>query len=498
MRTCQGGSSMPRAAWGLAIFFVVSGFAIPVSAQSMPQVPVEGSPVPSTNLLPEPIPSTNLPPESSPATTPATNSLPPVLGAPVRAASPAPQTTGTIQPVSGERNDSQGLSDTNRAVTPIPNSETTPRRNRSAALGAAVAGTGSLVIGTPFPPPSTIADSSASLQTVDPNEFLRQRSLQRDQPPPTVPASFSEPSSSSPSQRSSDKVPGELEERLNQALGNRNEWFKSDHAFDGFISPVTNPFLFEDPRALTEVRPIFLIEKIPSAEPDFHGGNTFFFGTQLRLAVTDRLSFVINKFGFESFNPGSGSEYGGDTGFAEFWISPKYTFIRDENTGTLLAGGLQFQIPTGGKGNFQDTGSLSIVPYVSYAQSFLRDLAVGGLNGMVGGGYSFSVNNERSDYFYLSAHLDMNVLNQNHFFPLVEMNWFTYTTNGHSVPIGVEGQDLINFGGQARGQGLLTGAIGARYKFSENYQIGGAFEIPFAGPHDLMEYRFTLDFIFRY
>jgi hypothetical protein len=108
------------------------------------------------------------------------------------------------------------------------------------------------------------------------------------------------------------------------------------------------------------------------------------------------------------------------------------------------------------------------------------------------------VNNERSDYYYLSAHLDMNVLNQNHWFPLIEMNWFAYTTNGKTLPIGVEGQDLINFGGQARGQGLLTMAFGTRYKFNENYQLGGAFEIPIAGPHDINAYRFTLDFIFRY
>ena len=41
-------------------------------------------------------------------------------------------------------------------------------------------------------------------------------------------------------------------------LGHCDTWFKSDHVFDGFISPVTNPFLFEDPRSLTEVRPIFM------------------------------------------------------------------------------------------------------------------------------------------------------------------------------------------------------------------------------------------------
>jgi hypothetical protein len=467
---------MPRAAWGMAVLLVASGLVAPAAAQPMP-LPPEGGPLPlSTTLPPEPVQSRTLPLEQPLDTTPVTN-LPPVLGAPVRPIDRVPQVSGTIRPASGGGSDLLGSSDPNPSATPIPNNENTTRGTRGAVLGLSTVGG--------IPPPSNTLDPGVSPQSTDPNDFLRMRS--------------NPPSSSGPlSERSSDKFGGEFGEKLNEALGKRNEWFKSDHAFDGFISPVTNPFLFEDPRSLTEVRPIFIFEKIPGSEPDFRGGNTMFFGTQLRLAVTDRLSFTINKLGGESLNPGSGSEFPGDTGFAELWLGPKYTFIRGENTGSLLAGGLQFQIPVGGKANFQDTGSLSVVPYVSYAQSFLRDLSIGSFNGMASAGYSFSVNNERSDYFYLSAHVDMDVLNLHHYYPLMEMNWFTYTTNGKSLPIGVEGQDLINFGGQARGQGLLTWAIGGRYKINENYQVGAAFEIPIAGPRDLFDYRFTLDFIFRY
>jgi hypothetical protein len=477
METCQGGPSMPRVAWGLVVFLAVTWAMAPVAAQPVPQVPVGGSPSANTNLPPEPVTSSNLPPE--PSKVPTSGIDLPVLGAPVRPADPVPQNTGTIQPVRGDRTDPQVPSQTDLLISPVPH-YSNAQGSRAAVLGVPTSMEGAIPAGAIDPPISSPSS--------EPLDYLQQRPIQLDQPPPT----------SQPFESSSGKLADDFGNRLNEALGQRNEWFKSDHAFDGFISPVTNPFLFEDPRSLTEVRPIFLIEKIPSAEPDFHGGNTFFFGTQLRLAITDRLSFTINKFGFESFNPGPDSEFRGETGFAEFWLGAKYTFIRDENTGTLLAGGLQFQIPTGASGNFQDTGTLSIVPYVSYAQSFLRDLPIGSFNAMVGGGYSFSVNNERSDYFYLSAHVDMNVLNQNKFFPLMEMNWFTYTTNGKSLPIGVEGQDLINFGGEARGQGLLTWAIGARYKFSECYQLGGAFEVPIAGPHDINEYRFTLDFIVRY
>ena len=44
--------------------------------------------------------------------------------------------------------------------------------------------------------------------------------------------------------------------------GGNYSWLQSDHCFDdlGLISPVSNPFLFEDPRALTELRPIFMYQ----------------------------------------------------------------------------------------------------------------------------------------------------------------------------------------------------------------------------------------------
>src|SRR5262249_50293981 len=50
-------------------------------------------------------------------------------------------------------------------------------------------------------------------------------------------------------------------------------WFQTDHAFDSgnncadLISPVSMPFLFEDPRALTEVRPIFIYQTAPHPNP---------------------------------------------------------------------------------------------------------------------------------------------------------------------------------------------------------------------------------------
>lgn len=276
------------------------------------------------------------------------------------------------------------------------------------------------------------------------------------------------------------------------------EPLRSDTAFETFVSPVTNPFLFEDPRSLTEIRPIFIYQRIPNNEPIFNGGNLTYIGVQGRLALTNRFSLVVHKFGGQGINPSSNININSDSfGLSELWLGPKYTFIRDTESGSLLAGGAQFQVPIGSSSVFQNTGNLSIVPYVTYGQNFLRSRN-GSFHGLVGTGYSFSTNDQRSDYYYLSAHLDYDVGNLHRFYPLAELNWFYYTTDGTSYPWRMEGRDLINFGSMGKGSSLLTGALGGRVKLTKTIELGGAFEIPFAGNRDLFSNRWTFDLIWRY
>lgn len=276
-------------------------------------------------------------------------------------------------------------------------------------------------------------------------------------------------------------------------------WFRSDSCFNQFISPVTNPFLFEDPRSLTEARPIFIYQSSPLANPRFRGGNQEFFGTQYRLAITDRFSFVINKMGFIHTDPNDQlGQFDSSTGFSELWLGPKYTIIRNENTNTLLAAGLQFQIPTGPNKVFQNTGNLSLVPYLSLGQNFWQT-SYGSVNFLGTFGYSFATDNVRSDYLFLSMHLDYDIANLHKIYPLIELNYFQYTANGNARSLNFEGRDLINFGSRdVAGNGSLSIATGFRYKFSEGFQTGLGVEWPIAGQRDIMDFRLTADLIFRY
>jgi hypothetical protein len=290
-------------------------------------------------------------------------------------------------------------------------------------------------------------------------------------------------------------VPG----NVSGAFQGRN-LFQSDHQFDNFISPVTNPFFFEDPRALTEIRPVFMWQQTTSQNPVFRGGDNFFFGTQARLAITPWLSLVVNRLG-GTWMETSDHAIGSHAGFSEFWIGPKWTFIRNDRTGTLMAAGLTFEIASGADKVFQGTGNLGLAPYVSFGQHFLPSFQYGSFNFLNTTGYSFRTDNARSEFFYTNFHVDMDVGNLHRIYPLIEMNYFAYTRNGHPQHFGFEGADMFNFGSNNAGKGDLSVSFGARYKFGgkENIQIGTALGWGLLNStHHLEGFRWTVDMIFRY
>jgi hypothetical protein len=124
---------------------------------------------------------------------------------------------------------------------------------------------------------------------------------------------------------------------------------------------------------------------------------------------------------------------------------------------------------------------------------------VPGWNFLTTFGYALATDDKRSDYFYNSYHLDYDVGGLHQFYPLVELNWFHYTTAGSARDFGFEGLDLINFGSSGvSGDDSLTLALGMRYRFDEHVETGFATEFPLIASKDLLNFRFTLDVIFRY
>ena len=282
--------------------------------------------------------------------------------------------------------------------------------------------------------------------------------------------------------------------------GPNHQMFQSDRCFEVFTSPVTAPFYFEDPRALTEIRPVFIWQHTPSANPVWKGGNDYNLALTGSVAFTENISLVINRLGLTSNHPdGSNPAVQSHTGFSEFMLGPKFTFIRSETSNTVAAIGLTFDFPAGAANVQQDTGHLMLIPYFTIAQNFGKN-QYGSFNFMNTTGYTFRTDNTRSEAFYSMFHLDYEIAKR--FFPLIELNWWHYTRSGGVNDFNFEGTGLTNYGSQmVNGFNDLTLALGVRIKITDNIQwgIAGQFNVlNNSGGRHLDAFTLTTDFIFRY
>ena len=259
----------------------------------------------------------------------------------------------------------------------------------------------------------------------------------------------------------------------------------SDHGFSSFISPMSNPIYFEDPRTLTEARFIFANHAVPTP---LGGGNVQFFAMQARAALTENLSIIATKDGFFfSENPLLAD------GFADVNAGLKYNLYKNYETQTIVSTGFTYGIPLGshqalqGKGNGElnmfATAGQQIGEYWHFLSAFGARIPANTT------GYSQST--------YWSNHLDRK-LGRLPFYIFTEANWYHWMSSGNSFPAPVEGLDLFNLGSVGvAGNDIVTGAYGVKYKPNDHMELGIAYEIPYTERKDIQN-RLTVDLIIRY
>jgi hypothetical protein len=104
--------------------------------------------------------------------------------------------------------------------------------------------------------------------------------------------------------------------------------FLSDHEFDSFIGPITNPILSKDPRSNTYLRGMFIDNNLPGS---LGGGDLQAYAVQANLAINERLSIIADKDGYASLTNGSAHQ----SGWMNIAAGLKYTFLRDVENQTL-------------------------------------------------------------------------------------------------------------------------------------------------------------------
>lgn len=253
------------------------------------------------------------------------------------------------------------------------------------------------------------------------------------------------------------------------------------------ISPITAPTTFEDPRNISEIRPIYIHHKIDDRFVT-EGGDVNVYAVQLRYAVSDRFSIIATKDGYVDFNPKS--TVNNDEGFANLAGGFKYALFDCDNYITSL--GLRYEAPTGEREVFQGLGDGVINPFIS------SGFVLGNWNFIGSSGLRVRVDEDDSSFFDANIHTSYKMGN---FYPVAEIGLVNVISEGNRLPIADEGQDFFNFGSSnSEGKSLVTGALGVRYRLTKNVDLGLAYQIPLnrGSGTRILEHRVTSDLIYKF
>lgn len=273
---------------------------------------------------------------------------------------------------------------------------------------------------------------------------------------------------------------------MNTSLFGRGLIKKSDHAFDSFISPMTNPVFFEDPRNVTEARGIFFNHKVPLAAGS---GDVQLYAVQLRARLSENVSLIATKDGYvTSTNPLV------QDGWADLSLGLKFNLIRDAAQQRLWSAGFTFELPTGEADALQGNGDGELNLFLTGGRKLgcrAHWLTATGLRQPMN-------TTDESTSIYWSNHFDYQV--RDRLYLLSETNWYHWTESGQDGPIpGIEGLDVINLGSPGvTGNDIVTTAVGMKLKPNGHNEIGVAFEFPLTERRDIIDNRLTVDWIVRF
>lgn len=259
----------------------------------------------------------------------------------------------------------------------------------------------------------------------------------------------------------------------------------TDRCFNDFISPMTNIVHFEDPRTVTEIRPIFIHNRVPGSAG---GGDVQLFAMHIRAALNERLSIVAAKDGYiTSDNPLIRD------GWADLSVGLKYNLCKDPCRQWIVSAGAAYEHPSGSTRSLQGNGDGEFTLYLTGGTECAdrwHYVSTSGFRLPADTG-------AESQVWYWSHHVDRKLTDR--WYGLVELNWYHWLSSGNGGLPGVEGVDLWNFGSQGvAGNDIVTMAVGTKFKPTPMQEVGVAWEFPVSSREDILDNRLYVDWIFRF
>jgi hypothetical protein len=280
--------------------------------------------------------------------------------------------------------------------------------------------------------------------------------------------------------------------------------------YEGFVMPVTMPFLFEEPFITSNVSVHVVHHQFPD-DSILDGGHATVLAIQARVAITDRLAFIATKDGY-------------------VWLRPDHDLLRDQQAFFDIAGGfkyalidrpednlivtpsLRFDVPTGSSHAFSGNGDGVIIPGLSFGWG-AGDFHV---LGNMGGRIPFDRDKESTSFFY-NVHLDYGLLSW--LVPFVELNGTHWTDSGDGtlsvdtrvgeLPLGfiqralgsgrAEGNDIVNLGSEGvAGNDIVTMGVGARFPITRHVHAAFSYEFPVTSREDLFKERGSVNLTYEF
>jgi hypothetical protein len=294
------------------------------------------------------------------------------------------------------------------------------------------------------------------------------------------------------------------------AEGSASGRLAGTHAFPGFIGWMSNPLQNIDPRALTEIYPIFASAWTKEAGPvpaaDFQ-----LYGAGLTIALSERLAVGLNQGGYAdvhlskdpshllralaTFDPTGrfrDVEAGGNrSGWLNLGGFAQYTVIEDAASQFLLTAGLRVEAPCGSHDIFQGHGPAHLAPYLTAGKGY------GDFHVLATAGYYFPAGpgDDTNELFYADLHLDRRMFGW--LYPLVEFN-LDAVTKTVSLDLPAR-RGFFNFDNFDATGTILTMAVGANAVLRpEKLEVGAVYLTSLATQHDFNVNGLMVKMVLRY
>ncbi len=266
----------------------------------------------------------------------------------------------------------------------------------------------------------------------------------------------------------------------------RSGFLTGNHNFPNFIGFMSDPLQSIDPRAMTDIYPIFGTAFVSSSFI-LPSGNLQLYGAGLTVALSDRFAVGLNQGGY-AVSSFAGKAHDGWLNLGGFG---QYTLIEDVPDQFLVTAGLRWAAPSGESSVFQGHGPALLAPYMTAG----KELGEFHVLGTFGYQFQAASGDSTTNLFYTNVHFDRRLFGW--LYPLIE---FDYSYHSRSVDISDSTPSgFFNFGDFEGTGNILALAAGFNaVVVPEKFEFGAAYTTTLATQRSFGENGVIVKMVYRY